>query len=100
MITLDLSDIANMISDNELEVDVIASLEDLTNAIFVDLTAPAPLGTPFDTGVARNGWQPDNSNPLSPEIYNMVPYIGALNNGHSKQSPAGFVDAILDKNQV
>lgn len=28
---------------------------------------------------------------------NNVPYIGALNNGHSGQSPAGFVQAAIEK---
>lgn len=30
-------------------------------------------------------------------VSNNVPYIQRLNNGHSKQSPAGFVEAAIDK---
>ncbi|THD35710.1 MAG: hypothetical protein E7773_10205 [Sphingomonas sp.] len=68
------------------------------SGIFTDLTAPPPVGTPVDTGVARNGWQLDLSQPLAPEVYNDVVYINALNNGHSQQAPAGFIEAAIDKN--
>lgn len=67
--------------------------------MFVDLTAPPPEGTPVDTGQARNGWQLDVSQPLNPKITNPLPYIGRLNDGHSSQSPAGFIDAIADKHR-
>lgn len=97
MITIDLSDIAQMLSANELEDVVADELQDIATAIYVDLTAPPPTGTPVLTGVARNGWQIDTSVPLAPEVYNRVAYINRLNNGHSQQSPSGFVDAILDK---
>lgn len=30
-------------------------------------------------------------------VANNVPYIGALNDGHSKQAPAGFVDAVFER---
>lgn len=72
-------------------------VEGVMTDIFVDLTAPPPLGTPVDTGAARNGWQIDTSIPLHPEITNSVPYINRLNDGHSQQSPSGFIEAIIDK---
>lgn len=31
-------------------------------------------------------------------ITNFVPYIGRLNEGHSRQAPAGYVDKIIDRN--
>jgi hypothetical protein len=96
-IRIDLSDFNAKAITDEIEAQLRAECLAVTTAIFVDLTAPPPLGTPVDTGVARNGWQLDLSDPLAPEVYNSVPYIGALNNGHSKQSPIGFVDTIVDK---
>ena len=63
----------------------------------IDLTASPPTGTPVDTGAARNDWQIDDSDPLACELYNTSPYIKRLNEGHSKQSPAGFVDRVVDK---
>lgn len=91
--SIDISDLFNI----DFDEIVSEELQDTADAIFVDLTAPPPLGTPFDLGTARNGWQKDYANKLAPEIYNDVPYIGRLNNGHSKQSPAGFVEAVIDK---
>lgn len=79
--------------------------------------------TPVDTGHASNNWiasigspatevagsheAPDSGPqkeglarvaseyqlPLPTYIANNVPYIGALNDGHSKQAPTGFVQA-------
>lgn len=97
MITIDLGDIANMISADEIQADIIENLQDTANAIFNDLTSPAPIGTPVDLGGARNGWDIDLTDPLAPEVFNRVVYIGRLNAGHSQKSPAGFVDAIVDK---
>lgn len=58
--------------------------------IFSDLIA----ATPVDTGDARRGWR------LLPtrdgfSIVNDVPYIAALNNGHSKQAPKFFIEKVL-----
>lgn len=52
--------------------------------------------TPVDTGRAQDGWEIDLSGD-NPEIRNDVPYIGALNNGHSKQAPALFVEACIER---
>lgn len=82
---------------DELEDAFADRLEEMMTDIYVDLTAPPPLGTPVDTGQARNGWQIDLSDRMKPEITNSVPYINRLNDGHSKQSPAGYIDAIVDK---
>lgn len=72
-------------------------LEDKITDVYVDLTAPPPLGTPVDTGQARNSWQIDTTVRLEPEVYTVIPYMKNLNDGSSKQSPAGFIDAIVDK---
>jgi hypothetical protein len=78
-------------------------------------------GTPVDTGNARANWVPSigapftgiatNNGPhdagviaiLAYELKqgalyesNNVPYMRALNNGHSKQAPAGFIERAID----
>jgi hypothetical protein len=84
---------------NEWLLDEIADeLEGTMIDIFTDLTAPPPVGTPVDTGAARNSWQLDTTVRLAPEVYSTSPYIGKLNEGSSSQSPAGFVEAAIDKN--
>lgn len=91
-IKVDLGDLTKSLNENIAEI-----LEEKMTDIYVDLTAPPPLGTPVDTGQARNGWQLDASDKLNPVITNSVPYINRLNDGHSKQSPSGFIEAIIDK---
>lgn len=44
--------------------------------------------TPVDTGEARDGWRIDEKG----DIANDVEHIAALNNGHSQQAPAHFVE--------
>lgn len=83
------------------------------------------LSTPVDEGTARANWLPSLDTPileaktditdksgtqtmqaasdmvdkfkLGQKIYisNNLPYIGALNDGHSKQQPAGFVERAI-----
>lgn len=91
-IKLDLSQLKHQLEDAVAEI-----LEDKMTDIFVDLTSPPPVGIPVDKGTARNATQLDTSVPLAPEITNSAPYINRLNAGHSKQSPSGFIDAIVDK---
>ena len=50
--------------------------------------------TPVDTGRAQAGWVKKDHGRTS-EITNDVPYIEELNNGHSKQAPARFVEMTL-----
>jgi hypothetical protein len=95
-ISIDLSDI-HAIDPKEFEEDALEQCEDIANAIYIDLTAPPPLGTPVDTGAARLSWQLDMSDPLAPEVWSDSPYMNKLNNGHSAQSPSGFIDTIVDK---
>jgi len=51
------------------------------------------LNTPVDTGRAQEGWYTKDD-----EIRNDVPYISALNEGHSTQAPANYVEATLLSN--
>lgn len=89
------------------------------------LRSNPPVGTPIDTGWASSNWTLSLDKPSSDvvgskqavsnqmhgiaealqfditknrSIYctNNVPYIARLNDGWSRQSPRGFVDAVID----
>jgi hypothetical protein len=68
----------------------------IRDKIATDIYADLLRETPVDTGQARGGWQMDLVGGQQ-HIQNAVPYIDKLNNGHSKQAPAGFIDAIVDR---
>lgn len=93
--TLDMRDFETLA--DELRDLIIEDSEDMMTDVFTELTAPPPTGTPVDTGKARQGWQIDLSDPLAMEIYNREPHIGPLNDGHSKQTPRGFVERAVQK---
>ena len=50
------------------------------------------MQTPVDTGLARDSWNLKLGD-SSAVIENDVPYIEELNNGHSKQAPANFIES-------
>jgi hypothetical protein len=101
-------------------------LDRVQKRIGLDVLRRVVLATPVDTGRARGNWQvsidsfPDDEFDQmdksgggtitagfavmqNPKIYrqtvisNNVPYIGRLNDGYSKQAPAGFVEAAIDQ---
>jgi hypothetical protein len=47
--------------------------------------------TPVDTGEARDGWYIDEKG----NLVNEVDHISKLNDGHSKQAPAFFIEQTL-----
>jgi len=61
------------------------------------------LVTPVDTGRARQGWAnemkltPDELELVEALIFNEVPYINKLNQGHSQQAPRYFIEQVLLK---
>lgn len=94
--------------------------------LFATLIGPPPEGTPVKQGVARGSWnyavnRIDTSIPERPpkgqelaapipggvganvqlgdeiNISNSAPYIARLNEGSSKQTPAGFVEMATDR---
>ncbi len=108
---------------------------DIVRKIGIAIGTAVIEATPVDTGYARANWQTKLRNPINNEIdstnvqdavekvksvsisfnlrdhaiwiCNNVPYINALNNGHSKQAPAGFIEnavenvhAIVEKNKL
>lgn len=92
-IKIDLSDITrNLNLEAELTEQLVA---DVVKKTALDLQAGLMLATPVDEGTARNGWQIDDAGEMT-RVQNMVPYIGVLNDGHSKQAPAGFVENVID----
>jgi hypothetical protein len=87
----------------------------------LEIDAELRRATPVDTGHARRNWIPSVGTPNVAEandesarasglaevmryqlaagslwVANVVPYIRALNYGHSQQEPAGFVERAID----
>lgn len=89
-------------------------------ALALEIDKELRKATPVDTGHARRNWVPSVGQPHESEessdaahaagvvavlgyvlgdplwVANNVPYINALNYGHSKQRPAGFVERAVD----
>lgn len=106
--------------DNAYKVKVIERLENTVRAVALVVDATLVETTPVDIGRARSNWNPSlnvpDSSIVEPGqkksisgintaykitdtilISNNLPYIKKLNEGSSKQAPAGFVDAALQK---
>lgn len=101
--------------------------ERAVRTVAVEVTAELQLATPVDTGFARASWVPsvgtpsdaDGGSPDAPSqaaaeqglarvaayrladgkafVTNNVAYIRRLDQGHSKQAPAGFVRASVER---
>ncbi len=94
---IDFSDLTNNIEkDMELTEQQVV---EVTSKITLDVHADLVLATPVDTSRARQGWTAETpSAPYEPGIIeNNVEYIGVLNDGHSPQAPAGFVETTVQK---
>lgn len=92
---IDISHItANIAIDIKLTEE---QVQDVTTKVTLDLQRALMLKTPKDTGRAARGWVA--TTPSTPYehgvVENNVEYIGKLNDGHSKQAPAGFVEASI-----
>lgn len=100
---------------NAFQKKVIGSIEKTVRAVVLILDSQLVNRTPVDTGRARSNWIPSLNAPsalkVEPNqkidvssvlatykvkdtvfISNNLPYIRRLNEGYSKQAPAGFVD--------
>ena len=53
--------------------------------------------TPVDTGRASKAWSSTLTQSQVATIVNDTPYIGVLNDGHSAQAPAYFVEQVLHR---
>lgn len=106
--------------DAAYKTKVIGTLEKTVRAVALVVDETLVNTTPVDTGRARSNWnpslntpdgtivEPDHKKPIAPVaaaykitdtilISNNLPYIKRLNEGYSKQAPAGFVDAALER---
>lgn len=72
-------------SMRQLEREKDAFIDRLSNALLVN----AKKFTPIDQGRARRGWRKEKAFRQT-QVVNRVPYIDALENGHSKQAPNGI----------
>lgn len=118
--TINLNSIDRAIAAIEVELDT-AIIESQAKVV-IAVDQAVVLGTPVATGRARGNWRVTIGSPavgyererFSPSgqesiqealsvssaivpgndvwISNNLPYIGALNDGHSKQAPAGFIE--------
>jgi hypothetical protein len=66
----------------------------LTGRVAREIQERVAARTPVDTGRARAGWEMSGAG-LSYSISNPVPYVTALEHGHSRQAPAGMVGITL-----
>jgi hypothetical protein len=92
------------------------ALAQAPKALILEIDKELRRTTPVDTGNARANWVPSVGSPAprgdraagtaavlayrldqgALYVSNGVPYIRQLNNGHSKQAPALFVEAAVD----
>lgn len=106
--------------DSAYKKKVLGTLDKAVRAVALTVDAELVRTTPVDTGRARSNWLPSLNVPdtrivepgKKPELStalstfklsdtilltNNLPYIRRLNDGSSKQAPAGFVDSALAK---
>jgi len=93
--TIDFSDLLDGIDEDEQLTD--EQVHQVTEKITLDVQKELIVATPKLTGKASLGWQATLPNgPYQPgAIENNVEYIGKLNDGHSKQAPANFVENVV-----
>lgn len=98
------------------------TVEMAVKALTLEIDARLRRATPVDTGHARANWVPSIGAPHTGEVQgngahesgvarivafklgdgptfisNNVPYLGRLNDGHSKQAPSGFIERAIDE---
>lgn len=89
-------DISDLTDNFDLEAELTDTvIADVQTKLGLDLLNGLTMATPVDTGQARNGWQLAGEGDLT-VVENRVPYIGKLNDGHSQQAPAGFIENVID----
>ena len=75
-----------------ISIHTSAQIGNSVKALYEDMV----LATPIDTGRAREGWEISEVKKDKDRVYitlsNDVPYIQALNQGHSQQAPARFIE--------
>lgn len=77
---------------DETEANLEAAIAETRDRLAVSLLGELRAATPVETGRARDGWRLTETG-----LRNEVPYVGRLNAGSSRQAPAGFVEAAIDR---
>jgi len=75
-----------------------ADIRKATIKIIQQVKSPPPIGMPLDTRRARNDWGSQaefNEEDLETVHGSRLDYVPLLNEGHSQQAPAGFIDTIV-----
>lgn len=118
-------DFSRMMAEEKRELE--KDINTISRRLALDIFSRVVLASPVDTGRFRGNWQMDvgrftdeeldvadksgaitisrelaklrgSSSPFTIiTIQNNLPYAGRLNDGHSKQAPAGFVEAAIDQ---
>jgi len=73
-------------------------LERAVDQFFTELNTNARNITPIRTGRAMRGWQKTSRYRIGDNkviVENQVPYIGLLDQGRSRQAPAGIIVPVL-----
>ena len=89
-------DLSDLMSNLDLEAELTEEMiDDVQTKMGLDLLGGLVMATPVDTGAARNSWQMGGEGPVT-YVESASPYMGRLNDGHSKQAPAGFIENVID----
>jgi hypothetical protein len=119
------ADFSGWIAEEKRELEKLVGT--LSRRLSSDILSRLVLASPVDTGRFRGNWQMDvgrfiddelaiedksgaitisrelaklrgSSSPFTiVTIQNNLPYAGRLNDGHSRQAPAGFVETAIDQ---
>lgn len=109
-----------MAGADAITAEITRRIEHAAKALVLEIVANLIRATPVDTGWARANWIPSIGSPATSTggasaqsagqaavlqfvldqavmyVANHVPYINALNYGHSQQAPALFVEFCID----
>ena len=83
---------------SNIKRDIRAKFQRAVNSFFEELNTSSSKITPIRTGRARRGWRKSGKYRIGDSgvmIENQVPYIGLLDEGRSKQAPAGIIMPVL-----
>jgi mRNA-degrading endonuclease RelE of RelBE toxin-antitoxin system len=83
---------------SSIKRDIRAKFQRAVNSFFEELNTSSSKITPIRTGRARRGWRKSGKYRIGDSgvmIENQVPYIGLLDEGRSKQAPAGIIMPVL-----
>lgn len=83
-----------------LKSDITRVIDDASIRLGNEVKEQVRIKTPRDEGNAQKGWHPNAETKITKpnwRIFNNVEYIGALNEGHSRQAPAKYIQKTIRK---